>query len=39
MIDEMVVIQGHPLRFSTVDLAAKPAEIRAQLLGCFEVWC
>jgi 5-methylcytosine-specific restriction enzyme subunit McrC len=38
MIDETVVIQGHPLRFATVDLAAKPAEIRAQLLSCVEVW-
>ncbi|BBF86990.1 possible mcrC protein [Aquitalea magnusonii] len=36
MIDETVVIQGHPLRFATVDLAAKPAEIRAQLLRCIE---
>lgn len=39
MIDETVVIQGHPLRFATVDLAANPAEIRAQLLRCVEVWC
>jgi 5-methylcytosine-specific restriction enzyme subunit McrC len=39
MIDETVVIQGHPLRFATVDLAAKPADIRAQLLRCFEVSC
>lgn len=37
MIDETVVIQGHPLRFVTVDLAAKSAEIRAQLLRCVEV--
>lgn len=39
MIDEAVVIQGHPLRFATVDLAAKPAKIRAQLLRYVEVWC
>lgn len=39
VIDETVVIQGHPLRFATVDLAAKPAEIRAQLLKCVEVRC
>lgn len=32
MVDEMVVIQGHPVRFATVDLTATPAEIRAQLL-------
>ncbi|KQW50013.1 MULTISPECIES: hypothetical protein [unclassified Roseateles] len=39
MIDETVVIHGHPLRFATVDLAATPAEIRAQLLPCAEVAC
>jgi hypothetical protein len=39
MVDETVVIQGQPLRFATVDLAAKPAEIRAQLLKCVEVQC
>jgi len=39
MIDETVVIQGHPIRFATVDLAAKPAEIRAQMLGCVEESC
>ena len=37
MIDETVVIQGHPIRFATVDLAASPAEIRAQLLRCVEL--
>ncbi|WP_184041265.1 5-methylcytosine-specific restriction endonuclease system specificity protein McrC [Chitinivorax tropicus] len=37
MIDETVVIQGHPIRCATVDLTAKPAEIRAQLLRCIEV--
>jgi 5-methylcytosine-specific restriction enzyme subunit McrC len=39
MIDETVVIQGHPIRFATVDLAASPAEIRAQMLGCVEMSC
>ena len=39
LVDETVVIQGHPLRFATVDLAAKPAEIRAQLLKFVEVPC
>ena len=38
-IDETAVIQGHPIRFATVDLAATPAEIRAQLLRCVEVSC
>ena len=32
MVDETVVIQGHPIRFSTVNLTATPAEIREQLL-------
>lgn len=32
MIDEMVVIQGHPIRFATVDLSATASEIRKQLL-------
>lgn len=32
MVDETVVIQGHHIRFATVDLAAAPAEIRSQLL-------
>lgn len=31
-VDETVVIQGHSIRFATVDLAAPPAEIRSQLL-------
>lgn len=31
-VDESVVIQGHRLRFATVDLAAKPAQIRARLI-------
>jgi 5-methylcytosine-specific restriction enzyme subunit McrC len=31
-VDETVVIQGHPIRFATVDLAASQAEIRSQLL-------
>lgn len=32
MIDETVVIQGHRIRFATVDLGASASEIRAQLL-------
>lgn len=32
MVDETVVIQGHAIRFATVDLAATAAEIRNQLL-------
>jgi len=32
MVDEAVVIQGHSIRFATVDLAASAAEIRSQLL-------
>jgi 5-methylcytosine-specific restriction enzyme subunit McrC len=32
-IDETVVIQHHPIRFATVDLAAKSSEIKAQLLS------
>lgn len=31
-MDETVIIQGHAIRFATVDLTAAPAEIRAQLL-------
>jgi len=31
-VDETVVIQGHSIRFATVDLTASPAEIRSQLL-------
>jgi len=32
MVDETVVIQGHHIRFATLDLTATPADIRAQLL-------
>lgn len=32
MVDETVVIQGHPIRFSTVDLASSASVIRQQLL-------
>jgi len=32
MVNETVVIQGHALRFATVDLGAKTSEIRQQLL-------
>jgi 5-methylcytosine-specific restriction enzyme subunit McrC len=31
--DEIVVIQGHPIRFATVDLSAPAAEIRRRLLS------
>ena len=31
-VDETVVIQGHSVRFATVDLTATPVEIRQQLL-------
>jgi 5-methylcytosine-specific restriction enzyme subunit McrC len=31
-VDEAVVIQGHRMRFATVDLAASPAAIRARFL-------
>jgi 5-methylcytosine-specific restriction enzyme subunit McrC len=36
MVDESVVIQGHRIRFATVDLTASPGEFRAQLLRFFE---
>ena len=32
MVDESVVIQGHEIRFATVDLRAETGEIRRQLL-------
>ncbi|WP_407908216.1 5-methylcytosine-specific restriction endonuclease system specificity protein McrC [Lysobacter claricitrinus] len=32
-VDETVVIQGHPIRFATVDLTATPGGIRTQLLN------
>jgi len=32
MVDESVVIQGHEIRFATVDLGASASEIRRQLL-------
>lgn len=35
-VDETVVIQGHGIRFATVDLTASPGEIRSQLLGLTE---
>jgi 5-methylcytosine-specific restriction enzyme subunit McrC len=31
-IDETVIIQGHPIRFATVDLNAEMSEVRRQLL-------
>lgn len=33
MVDESAVIQGHCIRFATVDLASEVGEIRAQLLN------
>ena len=38
-IDETVVIQGHAIRFATVDLAASTGEIREQLLRMVEFPC
>lgn len=32
-VDETVVIQGHSIRFATIDLATSPSDIRARLLG------
>lgn len=31
-VDELAIIQGHAVRFGTVDLAAHPSEIKAQLM-------
>jgi len=39
MMDETVVIQGHAIRFATVDLAAATGEIREQLLRVVEFPC
>jgi 5-methylcytosine-specific restriction enzyme subunit McrC len=36
-LDETVVIQGHAIRFATVDLTASASEIRARLLGLAEL--
>jgi 5-methylcytosine-specific restriction enzyme subunit McrC len=36
MVDETVVIQGHSIRFATVDLSSSTAEIRSQLLRVCE---
>lgn len=36
MVDESVVIQGHKIRFATVDLGAEAREIRTQLLQVLE---
>jgi len=38
-VDEWVVIQGHTIRFATVDLSATTKEIRAQFLGVLELPC
>lgn len=35
-VDETVTIQGHSIRFATVDLTSSPAEIRSQLLRVCE---
>jgi len=35
-VDEAVIIQGHPIRFATVDLAASGTEIRQRLLDVVE---
>ena len=35
-LDETAVIQGHPIRFATVDLAASSTTIRRQLLNMIE---
>jgi len=35
-VDETVVIQGHRIRFATVDLAAEAGDMRSQLLRLFE---
>ena len=37
MVDERVVIQGHEIRFATVDLAASARDIRAQLLRVLDI--
>lgn len=37
-VDETVVIQGQALRFATVDLTAKPPDIRARLLRFVQPW-
>lgn len=36
MVDETVLIQGHSIRFGTIDLTATTGEIRAQLLRLIE---
>ena len=38
MVDETVVIQGHEIRFATVDLGATTSEIRRQLLRVIGVF-
>jgi 5-methylcytosine-specific restriction enzyme subunit McrC len=38
-VDQTAVIQGHSIRFATVDLATSPSDIRARLLSlCAPVW-
>lgn len=36
MVNESVIIQGHEIRFATVDLSADTKEIRRQLLEVLE---
>jgi 5-methylcytosine-specific restriction enzyme subunit McrC len=36
VVDETVLIQGHSIRFATVDLMAPQTEIRSQLLRLCE---
>ncbi|MCK1417620.1 5-methylcytosine-specific restriction endonuclease system specificity protein McrC [Bradyrhizobium sp. CW4] len=36
MVDEAVVIQGHGIRFATIDLGGSASEVRAQLLHCVD---
>jgi 5-methylcytosine-specific restriction enzyme subunit McrC len=36
MVDEAILMQGHVIRFSTVDLAASAAHIRERLLKVVE---
>jgi 5-methylcytosine-specific restriction enzyme subunit McrC len=37
-VDETVVIQGHPIRFATIDLTTPASQIRKNLLGLIDGW-
>lgn len=37
-VDETVIIQGHSIRFATVDLSASSRDIRRRLLGFCDPW-